>query len=568
MSPRPWASAWLSPFALSNTAIGWATIIGAFSSLVLVPGPQGMARISWEWALVVLASQATFAGILVLVRRAVPLPGPAAVFAALALGGALRGVVLALGAGSVWAVGVSVTDLAARAVNSTVVSVIGVALIGATLRWRSEFRDQYRLLRERAILLGTAAQEGDEVEPSVLEAWTSMKKDLDVTLKEASRRLEAGASPQDLEAAAALLVEAIDVNLRPSARAMWQETVPEENPIRLVPLLVDTIAQWRLPLRTILAFFLVVVGLGSVIRSGIVNGGEYTVRYLVITGLILWASTSLARLMPRRAPLIALLTLVLLPPLILLGDNWIGSRLLGLPVDPAGQIVVALQTPVTTVFIAMAIEAVRARDEVLSALQARINAEVALLLQQKGRSRRDAQRLSLFVHHSVQSELSAIAMRASEAALGHDVATMDTFSHEARERIGYLESLDAHSAPWMQPARGRERIDVVVQAWTGLLRIDLALPEESACSADQWELAARVVEEALANAARHSGATHLVITGDRQASTLLLEVTDNGRREADSSVPGLGTWWLDRIAPGEWSLEHEDQGSTLTVRIR
>jgi two-component sensor histidine kinase len=395
-----------------------------------------------------------------------------------------------------------------------------------------------------------------------------MKKDLDVTLMEASRRLEAGASSQDLQAAAALLVEAIDVNLRPSARAMWQETVPEESPIRIVTLLVDTIAQWRLPLRTILAFFLIVVGLGSVIRSGIIDGGEYTVRYLVITGLILGVSTSLARVIPRRAPVIAMVTLVMLPPLILLGDHWIGSRLLGLPVDPAGQIVVALQTPVTTVFIAMAIEAVRARDEVLSALQARINAEVALLHQQKGRSRGDAQRLSLFVHHSVQSELSAIAMRASEAALGHDVATMDTVSYEARERIGHLASLDAHSAPWKQSARGREHIDTVVQAWTGLLSIDLELTEESACRADQWQLAARVVEEALANAARHSGASTIAITGHYERSALVLEVIDDGRRDSDPSVPGLGTWWLDRIAPGEWSLEHGDQGSTLTVRIR
>ncbi|MFM8351305.1 MAG: hypothetical protein ACKN9D_09560 [Actinomycetales bacterium] len=349
---------------------------------------------------------------------------------------------------------------------------------------------------------------------------------------------------------------------------MSAETVPEESPIRIVTLLVDTIAQWRLPLRTILAFFLIIVGLGSVIRSGIIDGGEYTLRYLIITALILGVSISLARDIPRRAPVIAMVTLVMLPPLILLGDHWIGSRLLGLPVDPADQIVVALQTPVTTVFIAMAIEAVRARDEVLSALQARINAEVALLHQQKGRSRGDAQRLSLFVHHSVQSELSAIAMRASEAALGHDVATMDTVSYEARERIGQLASLDAHSAPWKQSARGREHIDTVVQAWTGLLSIDLELPEESACRADQWQLAARVVEEALANAARHSGASSIAITGHCERSALVLEVTDDGRRDSDPSVPGLGTWWLDRIAPGEWSLEHGDQGSTLTVRIR
>lgn len=568
MRAPSWASTWFSRHDLSNTAIVWATIIGGFSSLVLVPGPQGLGHLTWRWALGVLASQAVFAIILVSVRRAVPRPEPMVVFLTLAIGGATRGIVIELSAESLSGDALSVAVITARAVNSSVVSVIGVALIGATLAWRADFRTQYRLLRDRATLLGNATQEGDAVEPSVLEAWTSLKHHLDITLKEASRRLETGATPQDFEAAAELLTQAIDVNLRPAARAMWRETVPEESPIKFSALLVDTIAQWRLPLREILAFFLVVVGLGSLMRSGIVDGGAYTLRYLIVTGLLLWASTSLARLMPMHAPTIAVVTMLILPPMILLGDHLIGSTLLGLPADPAGQIVVALQTPITTVFIAMAIEAVRARDDVLSALQARIDTEVALLHQQEGRSRRDAQRLSLFVHHTVQSELSAIAMSASEAASGNDLATMSAVSRRARERIGQLESLDAHSAPWVHSPGGRERIDIVVQAWTGLLHIDLQLPDEASCRADQWQLAARVVEEALANSARHSGATRVWITARCEHGALAIHISDDGRRASPMSDPGLGSWWLDRIAPGGWSLVHTDEGSTLCVEIR
>jgi signal transduction histidine kinase len=546
----------------------WATVIGAFSSLVLVPGPAGVGSVSWQWATAVAASQAAFALIIVGVRHASPDLGSVTVFLALAMAGAIRGFVLEVGAGLLGVSGISTSDVVSRTLNSAVISVIGVALIGATLAWRADFRAQYRLLRDRAILIGTAAHEGEDIEPSVLEAWTAMKRDLDTALQAANSRLADGATRRDMQEAAALLTDAIDVNLRPAARAMWQETLPADEPIRLGSLFVDTIERWRLPIWETLGFFLVVVGIGSVVRSGLVDGGAYTVRYLIVTGLILWASTSLARAMPRRAPVIAVVTLVLLPPVLLLMDYWIGQVLLGLPEDPAGQIIVALQTPITTVFIAMAFEAVREREQVLMALQARIDDEVALLRQQGGRSHRDAQRLSAFVHHSVQSELSAIAMQAAEAAATNDIATMEVVRHQTRARLDQLEALDAHSPPWARPERGRDRIDTVVRAWTGILEIEVDLPEESACRDDQWQLAARVIEEGLANSARHSDAGRVVLVARCESNCLVLRVSDDGSSSPHHSTPGMGAQWLDRVAPGEWSLRQTQQGAVLLVRIR
>ncbi|MEY4136272.1 MAG: hypothetical protein RL205_400 [Actinomycetota bacterium] len=546
----------------------WATVVGGLSSLILVPGPGGVGHITGQWVLAVLLSQGVFALAIVVARVVWRDPRAGAVLAVLAISGAIRGVVLEAGAHLLGVAGITTADVVSRALNSAFISVIGLALIGATLKWRADYRAQYRLLRDRAILLGTSAEDGAVIEPSVLEAWTSMKQDLDSALQAASSRLAEGASPQDLEAAAALLTDAIDVNLRPAARAMWQETVPEDQPIRIGALFYDTIEHWQLPLREILGFFLVVVGIGSLVRSGVIDGGAYTLRYVFVTGLILGATTSLARVFPRRAPLIAIATLVLLPPVILLSDHWIGSVLFGLPADPAGQVIVAIQTPITIVFIAMAVGAVHDRDQVLAALQSRIDVDVALLQGRGERSRRDSQRLSLFVHHSVQSELSAIAMQASEAASTNDQATIDDVRHQARARIEQLEALDAFSPPWLDHVRGRARIEQVVQAWTGILEIDIDLPDESACRADQWELVARVIEEALANSARHSGASRIEITAHRDAEALDLRISDDGVDHAPRANPGMGMLWLDRVVPGEWSLEQSSLGTELAVRIR
>lgn len=580
--PQGGTATWLSPLALSNTALFWATLIGGFSTLVLVPGTASIGLFSWQWLAVVAASQAAFAIVIIAVRLVAPAPGRGTVFFTLAISGAIRGLVIGLGAGLLGVSPMTVATLISRSLNSAVISVIGVALIGATLAWRADFRAQYRLLSDRALLLGSAtATDADAVviDPQVLDAWTSMKSDLDTTLKVASDRLAAGASPTNLNEAADLLTSAIDVRLRPAARAMWQDTESVEQPLRLRTLLIDTIARWQLPLREILGFLAVVVGIGSLVRSGVIDGGAYTLRYIIVTGLMLWCSTSLAKVLPRFAPAIALVTLVLLPPVILATDYWIGDVFLGLPEDPTGQIIVALQTPITTVFIAMAVAAVRDRQRVLDALQARIDAEAMIL--RNGHASRDAQRLSLFVHHSVQSELSALAMQVREAASTGDAETMNEVRLNALQRLEQLEALDAHSPPWLSTIGGRERITQVVDAWTGILDIEITLPDELTCRADQWQLAATVIEEGLANAARHGDAGHVTIAGRLVDAALLIELADDGAgvsraptvaaptsTESITEGSGLGMRWLDRVTPGDWSLQQTPEGALLTVCIR
>jgi signal transduction histidine kinase len=564
-----WTSIWLSPRALSNTALLWATVIGAFGTLVLVPGPTSTGLFTWQWVGVVAASQCAFALVIVVMRATSPRPGPWVVLSTLALAGAVRGLVIAIGAGLIGVVQFSVALIASRALNSAVISVIGVALIGATLTWRADFRAQYRVLRDRALLVGGAAHDGDTIDPSVLDAWTTMKVDLDTSLSVASELMATGSSRETLDEVAAILTSAIEVNLRPAARAMWREAIPPEEPLRLRALLVDTLSAWRLPLATILGFLAVVVGVGSVVRSGVLDGGAYTLRYLLVTGLILWASTSLARLRRQWAPTIAMLTLLVLPPAILLSDHFIGDALLGLPQDPTGQIVVALQTPVTTILIAMAVQAARERQQVLAALQARIDADAAVLRQRDNQTARDSQRLSLFVHHSVQSELAALAMQIREAASTRDPATMEAVRLSALAHLERLQSLDQLSAPWARPTGGRARIDQITEAWTGILDVRVDLPDERECRADQWYVAAQVIEEGLANSARHGGAGRVAITGACDRGELVIHVTDDGVAvaHAQRAEPGLGTQWLDRVAPGQWALEQLDGGARLSVRI-
>jgi hypothetical protein len=184
---RRWLDTWLSPLALSNTALAWATLIGGFSTLVLVPGTAGIGVYSWSWLAVAAMSQAIFAILIVAGRAIASRPSPGAVLAILAIGGVARGAVIAVGAGIVGVAPLTATSLVSRSLNSLVISVIGVALIGATLAWREDFRSQYRVLRDRALLLGNGAGDDAVIDPSVIDAWASMKGGLDTTPQRSRR---------------------------------------------------------------------------------------------------------------------------------------------------------------------------------------------------------------------------------------------------------------------------------------------------------------------------------------------------------------------------------------------
>lgn len=110
----------------------------------------------------------------------------------------------------------------------------------------------------------------------------------------------------------------------------------------------------------------------------------------------------------------------------------------------------------------------------------------------------------------------------------------------------------------------------MVDGWSALLDVRLDLPPEPSCRPDQWHLAAQIIEEGLANAARHGGADHVTITGTPSESALDLRLADNGTHASGprQASAGLGTQWLDRIAPGDWRLERTADGSGLSVVLR
>lgn len=107
----------------------------------------------------------------------------------------------------------------------------------------------------------------------------------------------------------------------------------------------------------------------------------------------------------------------------------------------------------------------------------------------------------------------------------------------------------------------------VAHAWAGIASVDVTTTDTG--TEDQWALAGQLVEEGVANAIRAGGARHVrVDIQHREDDSLLVTIDDDGRGVADSVHSGLGTWWLDQIAPGSWERRSSPTGTQLIVRVR
>ena len=86
-------------------------------------------------------------------------------------------------------------------------------------------------------------------------------------------------------------------------------------------------------------------------------------------------------------------------------------------------------------------------------------------------------------------------------------------------------------------------------------------------SPGQVEDVARVVGEAVANARKHGAARSAQVTVTGAHGAVDVVVLDDGSGP-DEGLPGMGSAWLDFVAPGAWALEPGPDGTGTRLHVR
>lgn len=203
----------------------------------------------------------------------------------------------------------------------------------------------------------------------------------------------------------------------------------------------------------------------------------------------------------------------------------------------------AFWLPLFTILISICIGAVKSGELVLRNLQNRVTTDdiAARATEQEMLRLKRAVAESL---HSVQSRVYAARAQGSDQVILADL----------------LSDPDASRSP-------EEILQSVITPWASLINIQLQLPRDL-LSLAQARSVKRVMQEGLANAYRHGGASTCSIRIAREGAALVVEMIDNGAGKDPHSRPGLGSAILDEATGGAWTLRNlPDKGCSLVARV-
>jgi signal transduction histidine kinase len=206
----------------------------------------------------------------------------------------------------------------------------------------------------------------------------------------------------------------------------------------------------------------------------------------------------------------------------------------------------------------------------------RMAAELRELVQTRGRlaTLEERQRLARDLHDTVKQKAFALNLQlatatrmlaGAEAGVGMRIEEARRITEEIqRELAQILDELRAPEAAGSLAEQVRAR--AADFARRSGMAVALELESESGVPASLHEPLLRIVDEALANVLRHSGATRVVVALRREREGLRLSIRDDGRGAAGESGAGMGIRNMRtraaQLPDGRFELESESGSGT------
>lgn len=410
-------------------------------------------------------------------------------------------------------------------------------------------RERRRLLEERAdVERHLLEQEG------VLDALsTAVEEDV----REEIRR-----EISDLPSGQLTPVTASEAVRRTSHR-LWDRPVAHPGARRDVPRVLGvTLQRQSLPAVAIPAVW-AVAAVPTIVGN---VGGLLCVVDIAFSCLAIWASLRLADLLAVRRPGrrlwfslagIVLAAVMTGPVAYVMFDPRPLTE--GVPMFVANLLWLLFVAGVVT----LAAGALASGEAVLQTLAEDISDDEVRARALDGETERILREIATRLHGSVHSPVVArVAMGTTSEA------DDDGLRQRLIDSVGQFTLIDAGGE---DDAELEDCLIAAIDPWLPLVDVVVEVdgPEEALPFAPgRFRRVARVVDEAIANAYRHGGATRIEIRARMEPGVVLLTVVDDGRGMAPEGESGLGSRLFDAIAPGAWSLDTDGHGRTrLTLPI-
>jgi|GEM_PF-3284158 len=553
------------PSALSNFVLSLFIFPGFLAVLITIPRSDQSVLASPQWWYTAVLSQVAFTLAVILTRRFVH--SISAFIIVVIFAGTLRGsiIVASMQFFDLESRGTPIT----RVASSILVSVFWIGLISLVVRWFKSFAVEYQQLLETEVNTSKSTKNSEVIDENALNSWLELRNSLSELNSETKNILVADTATE-MQRAAAVIRESIDSRFRPASHELLAVAVPAAPRLTLRNILRLTFDPWHPPVVRTWIPAIVVVAVGSIVRTGWDVGATYTTLYAITLILCLAASIALSKKIRGTTlvitPLLCVLTAM---PLAL---AWVvGDLIFSTPPDYAGAAIISIQTPVTVIGIALINRLDRERKQALDLLRTHIDMGVIEELASRMLGANQVSELGVFLHNSLQSELLALSILLSDAAKSADPEVMNKTKGIVLSRLAIAQESNTKTSPWSCLTKGAPNFMDICQAWEGIATIRIELPQRSIDPRRAATLY-RIIEEGVANAIRHGNADVITVVAEFHTDGLRVTISDNGRghQELRTQTPqstGAGSRWFTQISHSTWTREHDEEGTILRINL-
>ena len=472
------------------------------------------------------------------------------------LAGAFRGVFLYYSIA--WFGFIQPTDIWMRIATSTSTTLLWLTVITIFMTSRNTFKSDYEATLRKTIVATSEKIELNNLDllPASLEAELL---EIEKLLGAAFRDDLPPRSRDSLNVAAVHIKHLIENKIRPLSHRLWIESVAIAPKVNIGTSFLGSIKYLTLPILPTL-IFLVLSTVFNVSTTVGLKQGIFATLVIIVEGfcmLTLFQNNIKSR---TDGKLVLNGLLLLVPGLVLSLTFYLSNKFI------FGRDYAFLNLIYVIIFIMVALlvssfELVnRDRSQLIFMIENElIVSDLRSDLNEKYLNKNAAS----YLHNMLQSELLLISKQLENSA-------SDLGSVEARKDLEVL--LTRLNRPIKEDFQKFlnnpiDRLNRLQSAWKGIAEIEISIPTQALKNQSRNILLVQIVEESIANAVRHAGATKVEVGAEVLSDTRVrFSIINNGISGNEESV-GLGSSFLDYHAPNSWSRKKIENGTELIFTL-
>jgi hypothetical protein len=438
-------------------------------------------------------------------------------------------------------------ELLNRILASTATTLFWLCIANILINFSIAFRSRYEQSLKKFI------DRNLSVIPSLLPSAQSATE-LTILQEELSKsltsRLEDG-DAQNLREVAELLKSKINLQLRPLSRRIWLRSLNEYPRIRYGQMFKDSINFLDFSKPIFISAILFLALLSNLSIRALTESLLRTAIFLALVLVII--SLSKTRLFTNNFLYLATIGVV---PVI---ASEYTALLFGYIGSWAATLLITLVAPALIIVLSLFNLSLRDHGLIIELLE---SYEIHKIPKTSKSFDVGERHLASFLHNSLQSELLSIAGQLEEAAVSNDREK----SAEILQRVSSLINRSFIDDFQKFAESPLERLETVRKSWSGILEIEIDIPEAALAFPARNASLVQTIEEFAANSYRHGKATQISLIAVENSIGLHLTLKSNGSKKV-STKRGLGSEWLDQIAIGSWKMQSNLTGTSLEITI-